>query len=31
MRPNYGQKPLALTIQQGRLMSDAVQKAGITW
>lgn len=27
----YGQKPLALTIPQGRLMSDAVQKAGITW
>ncbi|MEM7384180.1 MAG: Gfo/Idh/MocA family oxidoreductase [Verrucomicrobiota bacterium] len=27
----YGQKPLALTIPEGRLMSDAVRKAGITW
>ena len=27
----YGQKPLALTIAEGRLMSDEVKKAGITW
>ncbi|MEZ5384326.1 MAG: Gfo/Idh/MocA family oxidoreductase [Prosthecobacter sp.] len=27
----YGQKPLALTIAEGRLMSDEVAKAGITW
>lgn len=27
----YGQKPLSLTIAQGRAMSDAVNKAGITW
>lgn len=27
----YGQKPLALTIREGRLMSDEVAKAGITW
>lgn len=27
----YGQKPLSLTIAQGRAMSDAVAKAGITW
>ena len=27
----YGQKPLALTLKQGRLMSDAVAKAGVTW
>jgi len=27
----YGQKPLALTVDQGRKMSDAVKEAGITW
>ena len=27
----YGQKPLALTVAEGRLMSDEVKKAGITW
>lgn len=27
----YGQKPLALTIAEGRLMSDEVAKAGVTW
>lgn len=27
----YGQKPLALTVGEGRLMSDEVAKAGITW
>ena len=27
----YGQKPLALTVAQGRLMADAVAKAGVTW
>ena len=27
----YGQKPLSLTIAQGRAMSDAVNQAGITW
>lgn len=27
----YGQKPLALTIAEGRLMADEVAKAGITW
>ena len=27
----YGQKPLALTIGEGRRMSDEVKKAGITW
>lgn len=27
----YGQKPLALNIAEGRLMSDEVAKAGITW
>ena len=27
----YGQKPLALTVEQGRRMSDEVKKAGITW
>ncbi len=27
----YGQKPLALTIGEGRMMSDEVKKAGITW
>ncbi|MEM7385400.1 MAG: Gfo/Idh/MocA family oxidoreductase [Verrucomicrobiota bacterium] len=27
----YGQKPLALTVKQGRAMADAVAKAGTTW
>ena len=27
----YVQKPLALTLKQGRMMSDAVAKAGVTW
>ncbi len=27
----YGQKPLALTLKQGRLMADAVSKAEVTW
>ena len=27
----YGQKPLALTVEEGRRMSDEVKKAGITW
>lgn len=27
----YGQKPLALTVAEGRQMSDEVAKAGITW
>lgn len=27
----YGQKPLALTVSQGRAMVDAVAKAGVTW
>ena len=27
----YGQKPLAMTIPQGRAMVTAVEKAGITW
>lgn len=27
----YGQKPLSLTVAEGRAMSDAVNKAGITW
>lgn len=27
----YGQKPLALTIDQGRHMADEVARAGITW
>ncbi|MFA5189808.1 MAG: Gfo/Idh/MocA family oxidoreductase [Verrucomicrobiia bacterium] len=27
----YGQKPLAVTVEQGRAMSDAVAKAGVTW
>ncbi|MGI9243441.1 MAG: Gfo/Idh/MocA family protein, partial [Verrucomicrobiales bacterium] len=27
----YGQKPLALTVEQGRRMSDEVKKAGVTW
>lgn len=27
----YGQKPLSLTVKQGRRMADAVKKAGITW
>lgn len=27
----YGQKPLSLTLKQGRLMADAVAKAGVTW
>ena len=27
----YGQKPLALTVKEGRMMSDEVAKAGITW
>ena len=27
----YGQKPLALTVQQGRQMSDAVANAGVAW
>jgi predicted dehydrogenase len=27
----YGQKPLALTVEQGRRMSDEVKEAGVTW
>jgi predicted dehydrogenase len=27
----YGQKPLSLTIKEGRLMSDAVKRAGVTF
>ena len=27
----YGQKPLSLTIREGRMMSDAVKKAGVTF
>ena len=27
----YGQKPLSLTVREGRLMSDAVAKAGVTF
>ena len=27
----YGQKPLALTVAEGRRMSDEVAKAGVTW
>ncbi len=27
----YGQKPLALTVEQGRRMADEVKKAGVTW
>ncbi len=27
----YGQKPLAVTVGEGRLMSDEVAKAGVTW
>ena len=27
----YGEKPLALTVAQGRTMSDAVRRAGIVW
>ena len=27
----YGQKPLALNIGEGRLMSDEITKAGVTW
>jgi predicted dehydrogenase len=27
----YGQKPLALTVGEGRRMSDEVAKAGVTW
>lgn len=27
----YGQKPLALTVEQGRKMVEAVTKAGVTW
>ena len=27
----YGQKPLAVTVEQGRRMADEVAKAGVTW
>lgn len=27
----YGQKPLAMTVNEGRRMADEVKKAGITW
>ncbi|MEM0898094.1 MAG: Gfo/Idh/MocA family oxidoreductase [Verrucomicrobiota bacterium] len=27
----YGQKPLALTVDEGRRMSDEIAKAGVTW
>lgn len=27
----YGQKPLALTVQEGRRMADEVARAGVTW
>ena len=27
----YGQKPLALTVEQGRRMSDEIAKAGVAW